>query len=187
MTPENQELSASLSPQSIVIRSIHPDDGPAVWALLDDYRPMFQDDYETLSPGWVLSLVNSGEPLVLEAEGYPIGMAWYSDIRMQLHAMIHVLFRPQYLRAILKQGLLESVLDYGFQTLDLRKIKAMAMSTQTTAIKLLRRYQFKQCGLFRKETRQHGKLIDVLAFELSRGYWKRHARQASPKSPSGDI
>ncbi len=149
------------------------EDLPPLAALLEDYRGFYFDDYALYDHDFLKQLIHTNELIMIDYQGYPVGVVWFSDKVADLHVSVHLLLRPEYLRKALKQDLFSALIHEAFYSLGVSKIKALALETQRMAIKLLRKYKFKHNAIFRNETRQHGKKIDVFAFELHRHYWEK--------------
>jgi RimJ/RimL family protein N-acetyltransferase len=174
--PDEISLLAAPSSHNLRLRKAELHDIPPLWVMIEDYKHLFFDDYDELDQGWIKELVLFEQLIIIEGDAYPVGVVWFSDRVADLHATIHLLIRPQYLRQAVQQKLFFDILDKAFYSLNIKKIKAFAMEHQKGAIRLLKICKFKQNGLFRNDTRFRGKLTDIFAFELHRKFWEKFKR-----------
>lgn len=158
------------------------EDLPVLWRLLDDYKAGFTLDSDApLTPTFARNILNGPCWTIADSDDYAVGFVWFTDIDA-LHAISHVLIEPQALRGVLKKKLIEAVLTEAFTRLGSNrslpfKLMGKPDLSQSVAIKLLKRLQFKQNGLYRNHVLRNGKALDVFAFELHRKYWERHGQK----------
>lgn len=164
-------------------------DLPPLYALAEDHRHKFLDDYTSFDLVFAQEVLINMPSAVIDDHGYACGVAWFDPVRDDLHAEIHLLINPQYWRRVIRQDVLRDLLNWGFEALGVNKIIARPMSTQKDAMRVLRRYSFYEHKPFYKHTRQKGVIVDEIVFELRRGYWnkingKRQERKES-QGPAG--
>ena len=156
----------------LVLRPADTIDLPPLAILLETYREQYFDDYDSCDMAFLARLIASGEMLVMDDCGYAAGAVWYNNRFEDLHVTLHLLVKPDYWRRMLRDNILPEVIDYAFETLGVQKIKAIPLKSQFGAIKLLKRFLFKQRGYLKAETRKNGVLTDKFIFELHREYWR---------------
>lgn len=172
MDPKSTPLHTAQD--KLFLRQATPFDLPPILALLEDYKEGFQEDGESLDYEEIAQSIQEGNIWVIDEWDYAVGAVSFSDIKPGISAVIHLIVRPEYLRRVLKLKLIEQSFNIAFKELGVGKIKALPMETQKTAIKLLNRFKFYRIGIFRNETKQRGKFVDIIAFELHKKFWERH-------------
>lgn len=158
------------------LRDAQDFDFPPLYALIEDYQEIALDDYDArITPQRVQEIFSTGVVFVFDLHGYAVGGIWFDEFVDDLHCTAHIMVRPRHLKSVLRNDLIGQALDRVFEA-GIKKIKAEPMETQQTGIKLLKRYRFKHTGISRNETRQNGKMIDVIRYELHgkfRKKWKK--------------
>lgn len=148
-------------------------DLPPLYALANDYKSQFLDDYHDIDLEYAQGLCNSGACLVIDDFGYPAGAVWFSDQVDDLHCQVHVLVHPKHWREVIRRDILPQAVDWAFENLGVGKILAEPLSTQKTAMRLLRKYRFYEHKPWYKHTKQGGVVVDVTRFEARKNYWRR--------------
>lgn len=148
-------------------------DLPPLYALASDKKRLFLDDYHSFDLDYAREILDSGTCLIIDDHGYPAGVIWFSDQLDDLHCQVHTLVDPKHWREILKLDILGQGMDWAFETLGIAKILAECLSTQSTALRILRKYKFYEHKPFYKHTRQGGVVVDVIRFEARKNFWRR--------------
>jgi RimJ/RimL family protein N-acetyltransferase len=158
----------------------------SIWAIIDDHKHTFLDDYTSLNPQDIISLSKAQHFYVVVTQyNLVIGIIWYSDSFHDLHSCIHILFRPKFYKQIQQHHIIKQAIDLGFSDLAVMKIKAMTLESQKSAMKLLKRFGFHRVrDPLRNETRQAGKLSDVWVFELHKKFWDRNKERVCGTRPN---
>jgi len=156
----------------LTLRSATLEDAPALWGIMSDYQHYFLDDYSVLNKQTVISLLETGCVYCIDAFDYPVGMVWFNDQFYDLHISIHLLIRPKFMKLFSKENMGETIVDFGFNTYNVKKIKAFVLETQTVAIKLVLKHGFKQRAFYPRDTRQNGRYTHVRVLELAKHDWR---------------
>lgn len=164
-------LKSAVSAPPLLLRPANHLDLPPLMALAHDFKNLFLDDYSELEMEDVADVVKSGRAFVFDLHGYAVGCIWFDEVLDDLHCQVHVLVRPEYLRQVLKQDFIGLSIDWAFEQLKVGKVKARTMSTEKSAIKLLRRFKFKDAAPVFKETRHNGVKVDMIHWEMRRNWW----------------
>jgi len=157
----------------LTLRPPSPLDLPTLYALAVDHQDKFLDDYTEIDLDYAQQIIADPGTQIIDAYGYAVGAVWFSERKDDLHASVHALINPKYYRAILKEDILGKAVDWAFDTLGVGKVLAEAMSTQSTALSLLRRYKFYEHKPFYKHTKQRGVIVDVIWFEARKNFWRK--------------
>ena len=155
-----------------------------MWALMDDNRAIILEDGQDIDVMFALGICISGDMIAIDHDGECVGGAWFGDETPEastglqpLHRTLHLLVEPRYWRYVLKQGILEQILDHAFKKWPIGKIKAEPNSTQKHAMRLLKRVKFKQVAVLYKDTYVNGVKTDRHLFELRRKYWETYRQK----------
>lgn len=160
------------------LRPANPLDLPPLYALAEDHKHKFLDDYTTFSPDYARLLLADENTLVIDdGYGYAVGAFWFDDTRDDLHTTIHMLIRPEYYRALVKADLGKLSADHAFYKMGVARIYAFPMHTQTNAIKYLKRYGFYSHLPWRSHTKQGGKRVDTIFMELKKSNWEKRSER----------
>ena len=157
----------------VKLRSPESTDLASIWRLLNTYRDRYLDDYQSITLDDVYEYLQSPTTQVLDVFGYPAGIVHFSDVIPELRGTIHLLIYPEFTRKILRAQIFEAILAWAFESLRFGKIMAYPLSTQTSAIKLLTRFQFYPHKPLYKHTRQGGKKVAMHPFELKKRQWRQ--------------
>lgn len=161
---------------SFSLREATVSDTASLFGLLTDFAHTFEEDGRDLfTPK---EAMEAGPVYMVDYYGFPVGAFLLTDMDEGLHASIHLLLRPEYMRRALRSGILIEFVDTAFSRYDLVKLKARALANQGTAIKLLKRHRFFSICKLWNETRVNGKPTDLYLFELNRRYWDKTGREA---------
>jgi RimJ/RimL family protein N-acetyltransferase len=149
-----------------------------------DHQVKFMDDYHEVTVPYLQAIADDPATLIIDDHGYAAGVIWFDDTVDNLRTAMHILIRPEYWRPVIQQDILPQAATKTFEKLGVGKILAFPMSTQKTAIRVLRRYGFYEHKPWLKHTRQNGVKVDVIMFELRRKYWEKrqHERRQPKKS-----
>jgi RimJ/RimL family protein N-acetyltransferase len=140
----------------------------------------YLDDFTSISKKYAVDVVASPDSLTIALPSeYPIGFVWFTDHLAALHKQAHILFEARYYRQV--KAILPDIIDRAFADSDTLKLKAMAMHSQKSAVRILESLKFKSCGLLRNETTVKSKKTDVLLYELHRRFWQRYRKLTTPK------
>lgn len=158
------------------------EDAPTIWRLLDDHKASYLKDCDTVTRQTAMEIALSGMAWVFaDCSDLVYGVVWFdnvftSPIRGPIHCEAHILLdHSPALRNVLRPGgLLEQVTSEAFVVIGVRKFKGFPDHKQKTAIKILQRLKFKQCGLCKRDAERNGKLVDLYVFELHRPYWEAY-------------
>lgn len=148
-------------------------DTPSLMALIEDYKDALFDDYTEPNYGFVLDAVKRGEVYAIDDYGYPVGAIWLTNVFQDLHGTVHLLIRPESYKNLIKSAVLNDFIEIVFKQIGILQIDAELYEYQTGAIRVLKRYKFKQCGRRTNQTRKNGKRQDALLFELNRNFWEK--------------
>jgi len=160
----------------LTLRKPNEKDVPPLTLLAHDHGTKFLDDYHEITLEYCYSILNDDDTLVIDDNGFPVGVVWFDDKIKGLHSSIHFLIRPECWKQFLKQELHKAVISKSFEEQDIKKLCAYTMHNQKTAIKLLKKLGFYEHKVWRSHTHQQGKCMDVTFFELKRSSWmKRNA------------
>lgn len=157
----------------LILRPSQITDIPPLYRLASDKKHLFLDDYSDFDLEYAHGVCN-GSALVIDHYDYAVGAIWFDDQRDDLHCQLHALVQPQHWREVLKQDMLGKAVDWAFENLGVAKILAEPMSTQKSAIRLLRKYRFMEHRPWYKHTKQNGIVVDVIRFEARKNFWRRH-------------
>lgn len=152
-------------------------DLPPLYNLAEDNASKFLDDYHSFDLSYATEVLNDPNTIVVDDSGFPVGVFWFNETLDDLHTQFHFLARPEYFRRILEQDICGKAADLTFARMKVGKMLAQAMHTQTSAIKLLRRYGFYEHKPWHKHTRQNGVKVDIINFELKRSFWEKKRGQ----------
>ena len=162
------------------LRQARPEDAPHIWHYVNTLKDRFFDDYTSKDDVTIkqacLNLADSPDTLVIEDGEMVVGTFYFTAIH-DLHLEIHMVFEPALLKQVLKDQLVEQVIDYAFKHYKVFKIRAELMETQKATISFAKRLKFHPAGRLRAETKVNGKRVDVLLFELTKEYWKYHRKK----------
>ena len=145
----------------------------AVYTLAAQQAPHFLDDFHDITPRYLERILSDPASRIIEQKAHPVGVVWYDPVLADLHAEIHFLLQPCCWKQALREGLPAQIVSDVFSRLGVDKLLAYPMHTQTTALTLLRRTGFYEHNPWRNHTRQHGRKVDVIFFELKKNYWKK--------------
>lgn len=157
-------------------------DIPTVWCIADDYKKSFLEDGESIEKQFLFDLVANCDLVVCvdTIDGLPWGFFYIAEANnLARHGTIHFLCRPERLKDVLKYDLIGQFIDKAFVMYDIDKIKGRAISTQSTAQKLLARNRFFKVGTLLNETVVQKKRVNVVLFELQKHYWQKMRRDAN--------
>ncbi|MBY0404867.1 MAG: GNAT family N-acetyltransferase [Cyanobacteria bacterium] len=194
-----QKMSSKALQSRYDIRLAQIWDAPGIYGILEGFQSHFLEDGANLLTAEELVSILQTQPVwvLVDHEDYPVGVYWISELAYwdslnmggtkQGHSMVsekpiagtaHLLIRPKFLKAFIKNNGLQTLLHLAFETLGIqKKLKASVMSSQNTAQRLLARAGFKRCGVLKEETMYKGKWVDVLLYELRQKSWKRQCRK----------
>lgn len=170
---------------SLTIRPATIEDRQVLWLLIDRLKEHYFEDCELehgFTADMLLPLIDGGNLSVmslsiLDAEVI-VGAVLLDEIHpAKLHGRFHTLVDPVYWRQISRQDGISKAIDYTFKTYGVRKIKAMPMKTQKSALKLLKKYGFWFGDAMPNEAMVKGKPVSVLPCHLTRGYWYKQKGQ----------
>jgi RimJ/RimL family protein N-acetyltransferase len=157
----------------LILRAPSPLDLPPLYNLAEDTSSKFLDDYHSFDLEYAHGILIDSNTLVIDDNGFAVGVFWFDEVRADLHAQFHLLARPEYWRRILKEDICGQAVSLAFEKVGVSKFMAQTLSTQKSAIKLLRRYGFFEHRPWYKHTRQGGIKVDVINFELRRKHWEK--------------
>jgi len=169
MKSESPVLSASL----LKLRAPRVTDLPPLYALAEDHKHKFLDDYHDFDLEYAKRILNNPHTLIIDDHDYAVGVFWFDDTVDDLHSTIHMLIRPEYFRKFLKQGLGAEVINTAFESLGVLRLYGFPMSTQGSAIKILKKHHFYSHIPWRSHTKQQGKRVDTIFLELKRSTWEK--------------
>lgn len=158
----------------LILRPSNLLDLPPLYSLASDTKHLFLDDYSDFDLEYAHGVCNSRATLIIDHYDYPAGAIWFEDQVDDLHCQVHVLVHPKHWRQVLKQDILGQAVDWAFNNLGVNKILAEPMSTQKTAIRLLRKYQWYEHKPWYKHTKQGGITVDIIRFESRKNYWRQY-------------
>lgn len=156
---------------TLTLRPATPLDLPPLYVLAQDNKSKFLDDYHSFGVDYASEIMACPHTRVIDDGYYPVGAYWLTEITDDLHAEMHMLVHPSAWRDVLRQGLSAEMLDYTFSALGVGRIYAHPMSTQRSAIRLLKRHHFYAHLPWRSHTKQGGKRVDTIFMELKRSKW----------------
>lgn len=172
----------------LFLRQADVSDAPAIYAIADDYKGVHLDDYSCISPDLILEILHQGIAYaVVDEENYPVGFVAFEPHPSRLHAALHCIVRPQYLKDLLREKTTHAILSLAFDTLAFSHITAKTLEGQTAAHKLLLMHGFKWVGLLPNETTVGGVKKDMYFFSLKSNYWKKGLDMGALPSKLGDI
>ena len=152
-------------------------DLPPSFNMFVDQAGKFLDDFHEVTLPYVQEILADAHTLVVDDHGYALGVIWFDDTVGDLHTTMHVLFRPEAWRAVIRQNILPKAATHAFKTMGVGKLLAFPMRTQKTAIKVLRKYKFYEHKPWYKHTRYQGIKVDIIMFELRKKYWEKQYEQ----------
>lgn len=148
-------------------------DVPFILAIIDKHKHIFFDDYTELAPEVTLDSLRAGTLYVFDKDDKVVGCLSLSNQFHDLFAVIHMVIEPSAIRTLLRENLLLHLIDVLFADFKINKLMANVLHTQTCAIKLLQKCFFRLVGRKDMHTRQRGRYMDVIEFELKRKRWKK--------------
>lgn len=157
-------------------------DIPTVWCIADDYKESFLEDGESIEKQLLFDLVANCDLVVCvdTPDGLPWGFFYIAEANdLARHGTIHFLCRPHRLKDVMKYDLIGQFIDKAFIMYNIDKIKGRAISTQSTAQKLLARNRFFKVGTLLNETVVQKKRVNVVLFELQKHYWQKMRRDTN--------
>lgn len=156
-------------------RSARPDDAPDIWALLDAHKEVYLDDFNELTPDWVLAQCENEAHHTVLVDKFDVvrGVILVSDIREGLHCTAHITVNPRYWRAMVKADVIGQEISESIEKYKLFKVKASCMKHQKSAMTILRRYGFKLIATDWHETTYKGKPTSVLRYSLLSKHWRK--------------
>lgn len=144
-----------------------------LFVLADTHGTKFLDDYTEFSPEYCSNLLTEDSTIVIDDNGFAVGMCWFSDKRDDLHSTIHFLLEPKFWRQFVKQQLHKTVINEAFKSQNVSRIYAYTMDGQKVAKKLLSSLGFFSHKTWYSHTKQNGKRRDVTFHELKRSKWMK--------------
>lgn len=155
-------------------RQVKVDDAPLLWSLLDKHKGKYLNDFQVLTPEWILELCQEPDLFViLNKYDIVVGCVWFESVVEGLHATAHAVIEPEYWRQVIKSEQIEEIVSKAFSTLNLRKLKAYPRESQKTAIRLLQRLGFSKVAALWDETLVNGKPETVLIYSVTSKAWKK--------------
>lgn len=179
--PQSPALALLPKSSALTIRPATLDDRFAVWELVEKFKHTCSDDFGTLAATDIVAWIIDGEVIIVQQGVDLVAAMWFGDVHGDVHGTIHFMMYPRYARLAKRINLYNRLINYVFDNQAVVKIKAKCMTTQSTAIKLLKELGFKQNALHRNETRVNGKLVDEFGWELHRPYWNRRMERLNGK------
>lgn len=173
MSIDQSSPSEWLATSRLDFRTGRLSDLPVYWNLINDYKHLYEHALGSVNPDTAEELLRNGQVITITCDGYPVGGMCITDVYLGLHATVHLLVKPTYLRKVVEAETIKSILGALFNELDLLKLKAVALEQQAQAIKLLKLYGFRKQGLLKNETFYKGVPASMLLYELNRAYFEQ--------------
>lgn len=151
-------------------------DIPPIVLLVEQYKDQILSDYDTYSREFIITLIERGELIAIDAFGYAVGVIWFYDRLDDLHCKISLLIRPEYLKQALREDTFSKVLELAFKQVG--KVEAEPMASQKGAIKLLRKHHFLKLCDRHKHTRKNGVKTDMQLWECKRSRYNKKRSKA---------
>jgi hypothetical protein len=124
---------------------IHPWSATQVYTLLAQHAPAYLQPNEVLDLPWVTWLHAHQPlwPLTHTATGTLAGVAWWQHVRPGQGATLHLVVAPTHLKAFLRYGLGNILLQQGSAQWQLPCINAWFMPHRRQPVQWLQRFGFK--------------------------------------------
>jgi RimJ/RimL family protein N-acetyltransferase len=162
-----------LNTSQVDFRAGRLSDLPVYWNLINDYKHLYEHALGAVNPDTAEALLRAGQVITITCDGFPVGGVCITAVYLGLHATVHSLIKPAYLRKVMEAETIKSILGALFVELDLLKLKAVALEQQAQAIKLLKLYGFRKQGLLKNETFYNSEPASILLYELNRAYFQQ--------------
>ncbi|KAL4447425.1 hypothetical protein ABPG75_004644 [Micractinium tetrahymenae] len=179
------------------VRTVRPDDAPAIAAALNDrcvwrnVRDRVPHPYSLADAEQFLQFACSRDPpyhFAIVVDGQAAGMVGLEpqgDVYRRSAELGFWLYRRHWRRGIASEAV-AAVIDHGFAAHPgLHRIFAHCFAWNEGSQALLRKLGFVQDGRLRQAAFKDGELVDELAFSLLRPEWEARTA-ASPGSGSSD-
>jgi RimJ/RimL family protein N-acetyltransferase len=114
-----------------------------------------------------IRMANSGKLVVLTPEWSNVGaIALFSDVIHGRYGDIHFYIAPKYRKKLVVCSFVREILDYAFEVLCLRRLKAQIAVDNVESWKLAEHCGFKKVGVLPGEGLYSGVEIDTLLYCL---------------------
>lgn len=159
--------------RSLQLRNTVLDDIPSLWRLVETFRHV-QDDHLQFTLEDLVHLIDGGFVYTIDWYGLPVGFFSFTEVFPDLHASIHNLIEPKYIRRALNKGIYERMFALAFEKWKLKKLKVNKIPVINTSTgKLAKKLGFRQCGYHHSELAFSGKAVDARDYELTFDYWSK--------------
>jgi len=162
--PEIQVLAGAFEIAEMTLNIPHPYlDGMAeTW--MDNHRKDFES-----GRGVVFAMIESQSEKLVGAVGLIAAM------RFQRAELGYWVGKPFWGKGYATEAS-QAVLQYGFEEMQLNKINATHMARNPASGRVMQKLGMEQEGIFKQHVLKWGEYIDLAAYGLLVGSWKRHVR-----------